>query len=496
MESSRGWNNTKERFPFINIKKLEAREESDGFGDNGDGIVNWENSEAEENKSCTYGLSVKHEKGSPQKPKLVCQSDNLLSFYLSNPNDSEGSYGNTSEALCENESESLVNQMRSLRHSLSHLIKDCDYYEKKMAREAEVKRVVNTGNGVAKPVWLSANWPKVNAVSLEIIRLDLDNQYLNKTLKQYGGTSTEEHVDFLRGSNLRYALTTNPTIYDFLCSKQFWQTATANTKADGSLEINATINTIGYTITEASIRDSLQLEDATGITMLPNDELFEGMGQMSGSSVISRFDSRETDLQNNKLTMGNALVGVRKKYFAEEEVLELKGIRPMTQSQLKSYMMEFYLEKSGDMEVIQLRNLILKSQEEFAKLVITEDRKQMARRGLHTNIDKDDSEGSDEVSEQDDSVIGTKIPINPVPVAMKTPSIATYIDIKQDMEEGPEDELEGRALKNSCCKDKKRRLEVLQIKNNLKNSIYNILRKLKVFKVKIKNVLKELEVHK
>ncbi|GJW18596.1 putative ribonuclease H-like domain-containing protein [Tanacetum coccineum] len=39
--------------------------------------------------------------------------------------------------------------------SLSHLIKDCDYYEKKMAREAELKkqRVFNTGNGVAKPVW-------------------------------------------------------------------------------------------------------------------------------------------------------------------------------------------------------------------------------------------------------------------------------------------------------------------------------------------------------
>ncbi|GJS17555.1 hypothetical protein Tco_0412027 [Tanacetum coccineum] len=40
--------------------------------------------------------------------------------------------------------------------SLSHLIKDCDYYEK-MAREAEVKRVVNTGNGVTKPVWTNAN---------------------------------------------------------------------------------------------------------------------------------------------------------------------------------------------------------------------------------------------------------------------------------------------------------------------------------------------------
>ncbi|GJZ89786.1 hypothetical protein Tco_0661713 [Tanacetum coccineum] len=52
-----------------------------------------------------------------------------------------------------------------------------------------------------------------------------------------------EIVDFLRGSNLRYALTTNPTIYDSLV-KQFWQSATATTKADGSLAINATIDTI------------------------------------------------------------------------------------------------------------------------------------------------------------------------------------------------------------------------------------------------------------
>ncbi|GKC87894.1 hypothetical protein Tco_1148543 [Tanacetum coccineum] len=58
-------------------------------------------------------------------------------------------------------------------------------------------------------------------------------------------------------------------------------------------------------------------------------------------------------------------------------------------------------------------------------------RKQMARRGLHTDIDKDDSEGSDEVDEQEESVTGTKIPINPIPVAMKTPSIATYKIIKQ-----------------------------------------------------------------
>ncbi|GKF74941.1 ribonuclease H-like domain-containing protein, partial [Tanacetum coccineum] len=43
--------------------------------------------------------------------------------------------------------------------SLSHLIRDCDFYEKKMAREAELKkqRVFNTGNGLAKPVWNKAN---------------------------------------------------------------------------------------------------------------------------------------------------------------------------------------------------------------------------------------------------------------------------------------------------------------------------------------------------
>ncbi|GJT19830.1 putative ribonuclease H-like domain-containing protein [Tanacetum coccineum] len=88
-----------------------------------------------------------------------------------------------------------------------------------------------------------------------------------------------EIVDFLRGSNLRSALTSNPTIYDSLV-KQFWQTATANTITDGTLEIHATIDTTGYTITEASIRDKLQLADASGIAMLPNDEIFKGMGQI------------------------------------------------------------------------------------------------------------------------------------------------------------------------------------------------------------------------
>ncbi|GJR16484.1 hypothetical protein Tco_0799136 [Tanacetum coccineum] len=170
------------------------------------------------------------------------------------------------------------------------------------------------------------------------------------------------------------------------------------------------------------------------------------------------------------------LVNQRKKYFAEERA-RAKRNKPMTQSQLKTYMMN-YLKNQGTWKLSQLKNLsfeevkkefdkLVKQVESFApinfeatkaslkrcrvralrqRLQILKDdeakdaepakksgkrRKQMARRGLHTDLDKDDSEGSDEVSEQDDSITGTKIPINPVPVAMKSPSIVTYKIIKQ-----------------------------------------------------------------
>ncbi|GJT14329.1 hypothetical protein Tco_0861371 [Tanacetum coccineum] len=66
-----------------------------------------------------------------------------------------------------------------------------------------------------------------------------------------------EIVDFLKGLKIRYALTYNPTIHDSLV-KQFWQTATATTLADGTLELRATIDTLEYTITEASIRSKLE----------------------------------------------------------------------------------------------------------------------------------------------------------------------------------------------------------------------------------------------
>ncbi|GJZ39388.1 hypothetical protein Tco_0585951 [Tanacetum coccineum] len=70
--------------------------------------------------------------------------------------------------------------------------------------------------------------------------------FLFKPTERAGDT---DDVDFLRSSKLRYALTNNPPIYDSLV-KQFWQTATARTLADGTQQLNATIDSIEYTITE------------------------------------------------------------------------------------------------------------------------------------------------------------------------------------------------------------------------------------------------------
>ncbi|GJZ34721.1 hypothetical protein Tco_0580538 [Tanacetum coccineum] len=68
--------------------------------------------------------------------------------------------------------------------SLSHLIKDCDYYEKKLAREAEVKkqRVFNTGNGVAKPIWTSAD------------RINHSNKFVPRAVQLNNGRPNTNYV--------------------------------------------------------------------------------------------------------------------------------------------------------------------------------------------------------------------------------------------------------------------------------------------------------------
>ncbi|GJX16062.1 hypothetical protein Tco_0216894 [Tanacetum coccineum] len=100
--------------------------------------------------------------------------------------------------------------------------------------------------------------------------------FLKKPNESVGFT---EVVDFLKGSSLRYALSHNPTIYDSLV-KQFWQTATVRTLANGTQQLVASIDSKEYAITEASIRSKLQLADATGIHNLSNAEIYAGLATL------------------------------------------------------------------------------------------------------------------------------------------------------------------------------------------------------------------------
>ncbi|GJU05953.1 putative ribonuclease H-like domain-containing protein [Tanacetum coccineum] len=438
-----------------------------------------------------------------------------------------------------------------IRH---HFIRDC--YEKKLISVEKIHTDLNVADLLTKPF----DGPRFNYLVVSI--------------------GFAEIVDFLRGSNLRYALTSNPTIYDSLV-KQFWQTATTNTKADGTLEINATIDTIGYggkfekqdKVFDVSLFSANDFEYSNGkqtplsgcqehdavtqtqpssstppvpstsspppgngsqTNQADNGECYCEVSQESEEAgrvfekgrkmVVSELKRKNLRLQGRKSQVdpldfeykdwllfynkskcfrgGNKVEDIRvirkKKSIRERRCLKLdfkkklilvtkevnndegvnteeraraKRNKSMTQSQLKTYMMN-YLKNQGTWKLSQLKNLNFEEvKEEFDKLVKHSDeakdveptkksgkrRKHMARKGLHTDLDKDDSEDSDKVSEQEDSVSGTKIPINPVPVAMK-------IYLRDDLTElyrivmnrygmdGPEDELEKYPLSAEVCK--------------------------------------------
>ncbi|GKE42482.1 hypothetical protein Tco_1469766 [Tanacetum coccineum] len=97
--------------------------------------------------------------------------------------------------------------------------------------------------------------------------------------KPEGSESFHQIMDFLNASHIKYALIENPKIYISLI-QQFWGTATARTTDDGEVEITASIDGQVKTITEASLRRHLKLEDSDGITSLPNTVIFEQLALM------------------------------------------------------------------------------------------------------------------------------------------------------------------------------------------------------------------------
>ncbi|GJX14803.1 putative ribonuclease H-like domain-containing protein [Tanacetum coccineum] len=170
----------------------------------------------------------------------------------------------------------------------------------------------------------------------------------------------------------------------------------------------------------------------------PLVSLVQGLVTPSKTTVNAFRGRNKEDLTKEKTLqrkMGE-LVNQRKKHFWAERQ-KLKEISPYTQSQLKHNMMN-YLKNQGTWKLSQLKNLKTSKRLKSDEAKVDEStkktrkrRKQIARKGLHTDMDKDDSEDLDEASKKDDSTSGTTIPINLVPVTMKLPSIANYKIIKQ-----------------------------------------------------------------
>ncbi|GJV24426.1 putative reverse transcriptase domain-containing protein [Tanacetum coccineum] len=110
-------------------------------------------------------------------------------------------------------------------------------------------------------------------------------------------------IDFLSQSHISYALTKKPEIYiSFI--KQFWRTAKASTDTDGEVTITAIIDGQSKTITEASLRRHLKLEDHDGITSIPNSEIFEHlalMGYQTDTDKLTRFIQICLDMQKKQL---------------------------------------------------------------------------------------------------------------------------------------------------------------------------------------------------
>ncbi|GJV73831.1 hypothetical protein Tco_1493826 [Tanacetum coccineum] len=196
-------------------------------------------------------LYVYGKKG-PQELELSVSDDRSSKYSTCQSNDSAGSIGTSSE------------------HSV-----DLESENSRVPQEVYVSKPVTTNEkGVSAPKSkeVDIDHPLKNMVDRGIF----DSGCLGHMI---GNKDQLEDFEEFNGGSVTFGGSKGYITGKGRCDK-FWQTTTATTLVDGTLELKATIDTIEYTITEASIKSKLQLADASGITMLPNNEIFEGMGHM------------------------------------------------------------------------------------------------------------------------------------------------------------------------------------------------------------------------
>ncbi|GJV82213.1 hypothetical protein Tco_1518083 [Tanacetum coccineum] len=142
--------------------------------------------------------------------------------------------------------------------------------------------------------------------------------------KPTGSEEFHQIVDFLAGSHIRYALTTNPTIYVSLI-EHFWQTATVKTINDEEQQIIAIVDGQTITIIEASVRRHLQLADVDGISSLPNTKIFEQLtliGYVSNDDKLTFQKGGDTPGSDEGSKKLNELTKLCTKLFDKVTCLE------------------------------------------------------------------------------------------------------------------------------------------------------------------------------
>ncbi|GJY29330.1 putative ribonuclease H-like domain-containing protein [Tanacetum coccineum] len=121
--------------------------------------------------------------------------------------------------------------------------------------------------------------------------------------KPEGSAEFHHIIDFLTASHIHYALLENPTIYASFI-KQFWTTATASTNVYGEVKLTVSIDGQAKTITEASLRRHLKLEDDGGITSLPNTEIFEKLALMGYATDSDKLTFQKVFSNMKRVTRG------------------------------------------------------------------------------------------------------------------------------------------------------------------------------------------------
>nr|GEU85858.1 uncharacterized mitochondrial protein AtMg00810-like [Tanacetum cinerariifolium] len=145
-------------------------------------------------------------------------------------------------------------------------------------------------SGYAQVLWIQnqlLDYGVFNSPMLHFLRVEMvinspwmlpKNWLVQKQTALDAAEGFEQIIDFLNGSYIHYALTLNPHIY-ISCIKQFWNTASVK-RSDDVTRFQALVDKKKIVISEAVIREILQLDDAEGVVCLPNEEIFAGLAQM------------------------------------------------------------------------------------------------------------------------------------------------------------------------------------------------------------------------